>query len=64
MRRDVEMRHYDRFGLPVRPPDSSGHYVLKIVWHRTGQELRLAERSGWMETAPAEQKDLAKYLPA
>lgn len=39
MRRDVEMRLYDQFGLPVRPRDSSGHYGLKIVWHHTGRSF-------------------------
>src|SRR5579864_8788182 len=61
MRKDVEIRHYNQFGRPVRPHDSSCHYVLKIVWHRAGQELQLAEKSGWLTTAPTEQTEFKTW---
>jgi hypothetical protein len=48
--RNVEIRHYDRFGRPVRWDDRAGLHVLKIIWHhRDGhdllrtREIRLAE---------------------
>lgn len=55
MRRNIEIRHYDRFGRPVRPRDTTGHYVLKIVWHRIGHDLRDTEKSGWLKAAPTRQ---------
>jgi ABC-type uncharacterized transport system YnjBCD substrate-binding protein len=61
MRKDVEIRHYNRFGRPVPPHDVSGHYVLKIVWHRSGQELRLAEKSGWLKIAPTKQTEFKTW---
>lgn len=61
MRKEVEIRHYNRSGRPVRPQDSAGLYVLKIVWHRTGHQLRLTERSGWLKTAPTEQTEFKTW---
>jgi hypothetical protein len=61
MRKAVEIRHYNRLGRPVPPHDVSSHYVLKIVWHPPGQELRLAEKSGWLRAAPTEQTEFKTW---
>jgi hypothetical protein len=60
-RRDIEVRHYNRKGRLVRGNNSAGFYVLRIVWHRVGQDLRQTEKSGWLKAAPKQRTDFKTW---
>jgi hypothetical protein len=61
MRKDIEIRHYDGLGRLVGSDAGAGYYVLKIVWHRLGNELLRTERFGWLKVAPAQQTELKTW---
>jgi len=61
MPKNVEIRHYNRFGRPVRWDDRAGLYVLKIIWHRDGHELLRTERSGWLKAMPMQPTEFTTW---
>lgn len=61
MSKEVEIRHYNWCGKVVKPNDVRGLYVLKIVWHRSGNNLARSEKSGWLKTAPGQGKDFKTW---
>jgi hypothetical protein len=61
MSKEVEIRHYNRYGKIVKPNDVRGLYVLKIVWYRSGNNLQRTEKSGWLKAAPEQEKDFKTW---
>ena len=61
VRRDTEISHYDRLGRLARSNDRTGFYVLQIVWHRIGQDLRLTEKFGWLKAAPTQRVEFKTW---
>jgi hypothetical protein len=61
MKKEVEVRHYNRRGKAVRPKDSQGLYVLKIVWNLVGNDLRRTDKSGWLKAAPEKKIDFETW---